>query len=907
MFSKIYRCKKQVKFMDSLTRFIVGPIGSGKTYEAQKQACQFVANFGIDEYDNLCHTEHLIEYVQLSPNYDYDNFVSGIEVACENGNILYQNVDRIFSELCEKATNHREQHYCIILDDIDKVNISSILGELINAIEYRNEEITLMNGRTIIVPDNLLIIATMSSISGVVSDYAVLRRFEFIILKSESSKIRDYYFSISTDLVDEIVEKYEMINRFIKEHIAWDKSNKVNDYLIGHTLFFVKSQYNEENIRTLLNKRLKYVVFPILSQFKEDEFIDCTSVELDMLINSTYVSEATSNTTLIPVKKYQENDEGIEYEPIKTVAEIKEHYQSLVAMGNVRGIPALMFEDIFDATYLSNIIDFQKLFVDIYTNTNIVNVSNMRGAISTPPKNSAFLIKRSEKFNFRYNTNGTTCLVYADSATNRMEAKSLYEIFGEEYLIISGFRTADTSCNPNNAYEPTLNAPLSINVLIYKLLVEYYRLVIEMLRDTEENDLLKFAKIELFYLINSSREFKYSSLHSKVLNLTILWSQVGNKVSVDLSKISELYDMSQNGSSVQEFNDVFESKQHLQGVDEIEIIHIGENSMPTSYKTIMDDLNMHQIILQGPPGTSKTYSAKEFIGNRIISQEGLTGVSFTDALATNKLTSGNYSEIQPINKSVVWDIVQFHPSYDYEDFVRGIEVSTTPENQIKYETVNKILGKIAKLANKPENQNKEFYLVIDEINRANVSSVFGELIYALECRDEAVNTPYKIDGDSLLVIPNNLYIIGTMNTADKSIGGIDYAIRRRFAFVDCLPKYDIVRNLAGTDDACECKAFKIIEEIFDNYLNSDYSKDDLQIGHTYFLRKSNGDCVEQMRNRMIYQIIPILREYYKDGVIVDSDSNVSEPVAELFSIIENYSVSTGIDDIINNWLDNYIN
>lgn len=131
---------------------------------------------------------------------------------------------------------------------------------------------------------------------------------------------------------------------------------------------------------------------------------------------------------------------------------------------------------------------------------------------------------------------------------------------------------------------------------------------------------------------------------------------------------------------------------------------------------------------------------------------------------------------------VAWDIVQFHPSYGYEDFIRGIKVSTKPgSDTILYETVNKVLGNIAELAKK--HKKTKFFLIIDEINRANLATVFGELIYGLEYRTEPVATPYSVNNNNRISMPDNLYIIGTMNTADKSIGGIDYAIRRRFHFL----------------------------------------------------------------------------------------------------------------------------
>ncbi|WP_294323922.1 AAA family ATPase [uncultured Chryseobacterium sp.] len=188
---------------------------------------------------------------------------------------------------------------------------------------------------------------------------------------------------------------------------------------------------------------------------------------------------------------------------------------------------------------------------------------------------------------------------------------------------------------------------------------------------------------------------------------------------------------------------------------------------------------------------------------------------------------------------------------------------------------------------------KNYVLIIDEINRANLSSVLGELIYALEYRGEEVESMYSVD-DSLLknklILPPNLFIIGTMNTADRSVGHIDYAIRRRFAFVDILPK-NLTTEL-GTDFKKDI--FTKVSELFiENYnpemeygpeesrlsrsrhLSEEFEPKDVWLGHSYFIQHYEHDAngikdVNQPINfilRLEYEIKPILREYVKDGIL----------------------------------------
>ena len=210
-------------------------------------------------------------------------------------------------------------------------------------------------------------------------------------------------------------------------------------------------------------------------------------------------------------------------------------------------------------------------------------------------------------------------------------------------------------------------------------------------------------------------------------------------------------------------------------------------------------------------------------------------------------------------------------------------------NSITLDNVKSILEKY-NTSSKMEENDKAYVMVIDELNRGNVSKVFGELITLLEAdkrkgriNAESVVLPYSKKG---FHIPNNVYLIATMNTADRSLGSLDYAIRRRFAFIAEKP---FGLDVEGFDEELFEKVSSLFVKNFDDYkesgwdqtmklesadtLSEEYKPEDVWIGHSYFLMQDE-EGEDNTSNRLLYEIIPLLEEYVRDGVLTAETQDV---------------------------------
>ncbi|MCY4108715.1 MAG: AAA family ATPase [Chloroflexi bacterium] len=230
-----------------------------------------------------------------------------------------------------------------------------------------------------------------------------------------------------------------------------------------------------------------------------------------------------------------------------------------------------------------------------------------------------------------------------------------------------------------------------------------------------------------------------------------------------------------------------------------------------------------QVIFQGPPGTGKTYVARKLARHLAGSEDRVT-------------------------------LVQLHPSYAYEDFVRGIRPTLT-DGVLSFEPMDGPLLEAAESARADEGKH---YLVIDEINRGNVAKVFGELYFLLEYRDEKMRLQYQRHSGETFALPGNLYIIGTMNTADRSIALVDLALRRRFNFIEFHPDEEPVRGVLRRWLADKAPEMGWVADVVDRANEKLADDRHAAIGPSYFMKEHLDEAaVERIWK---HSVLPYIEE-----------------------------------------------
>jgi 5-methylcytosine-specific restriction endonuclease McrBC GTP-binding regulatory subunit McrB len=262
------------------------------------------------------------------------------------------------------------------------------------------------------------------------------------------------------------------------------------------------------------------------------------------------------------------------------------------------------------------------------------------------------------------------------------------------------------------------------------------------------------------------------------------------------------------------------------------------------------------IILYGPPGTGKTYSSIQY------------AVSIVEGKPLETIKSEDYAAVfdryLKYKSDGLIEFTTFHQSFGYEEFIEGIRPVLSDGNKgnrdIEYEVHDGIFKTFCDKAGKVKIPNRVF--IIDEINRGNISKIFGELITLIEPTkrigaSEELRPSLPYSGQSFGV-PDNVYIIGTMNTADRSIAMMDVALRRRFSFVEMQPDFTLLADV-NVGDINIAKMLETLNKRIEVLLDREHT-----IGHSYLLPLKHEPSLEKLASIFENEIVPLLQEYFYD-------------------------------------------
>ena len=557
--------------------------GTGKTY-LSRAAAYYICEQNLDikdafEQDCISSQAEIeafvnsdrCEYIQVHPSMEFDDIVYGFDIKA-NGSMSIAYAEKRIMQLCNNAKG-KNRLYCIILDDINRANAGRLLGNILYAMEYRNQEIQLADGSEMTIPDNVVLIFTENTLdpsNGL--DLAIRRRMTFLkVLMSDRTVIRKWYRGfLSPSALKLILDVYDRIEDFIRSYISPEQNIKPDSYLPGHGFFIVDNLGTQHYVLDCFKQKLCLQIAPYL---KELFCRGVLSINPESFIERLLISVNAGISGVCPIA-------SIRKQLVRTGKDVtafslqdsRDYYKNTIVPSRCVDFRGMM-ECIIDAMILNGIFPYDVLMSSLLQNTSIAYIESLH----TPIERAAYIIEKSKAPRFMYETvrggkiSGTHAYYSLDGAvTGRWESESDTEEYivsyndgrtDAEFIPLSGFR--NHGFNPDSPELGVQHNTVNIMTAIHILLTKYYdlykqNLALIMGSDPEYASLYGLISLEEQYLDGIKKLLKGRSptgpkgddnrlafYGAKIANLSLLWYGVGEYIEVDKQKFQDL--VSENG------------------------------------------------------------------------------------------------------------------------------------------------------------------------------------------------------------------------------------------------------------------------------------------------------------------------------------------------------------------------
>ena len=573
------------------------------------------------------------EFIQVHPSMTYEDIVYGIDIKA-TGTMTVDYVEKRIKKLCDRAGT-TEELCAVIFDDISRVDAGALLGNLIYAMEFRNESVPLSDGSTLCIPDNVIIILTeCRNFHAGHLDYALRRRMDYVAeLKSDRDVLEKYYDTVNANAGRIIIDIFDSIKDFITTNAAPGIPDVADKYMFGHGMFMVERTGTAYFVLDKFKQKMMYQIFPFINNLSSLGILRGNIEVYEKALESKLNTGISSLNRISDIRKVMVNS-GERVEPYSLEDTIS-YYETEIIANRCSDYKGLL-ESVIDAIVLNGVFPCDIATDSLLFNIEVASVPSK----SVPVAYASYLVKMNDAPSFYYETavkgkdrrNPHAYYSTRPGNVGRWAERTdvaAYEISytdgspSDTYLPLNGLRlhtfTVNNVCKDNN--------PAEIYGAVYRLLLYYlklYEMNISLVKGHSKvyGDLNALIHLEIKYLealhaelrnVTASTQTEREKARidyfgTKMRNLRTLWTQCGTQIRVDKEKFDDLV-LGVSAFSTDAYEDIFNVTNDTEKI--IEIKGVVKMTDLKDYQQIMENIGVRQMVFQGPPGTSKTFESKK--------------------------------------------------------------------------------------------------------------------------------------------------------------------------------------------------------------------------------------------------------------------------------------------------------